>query len=93
MFRIVQLNEPGDFVVSSGELHSVREFVEAAFEEVGLNWREHVQIEPGLLKRVSQPLRGNSAKLRSRTGWSPTVRFRELVGKLVLETEKLNATT
>src|SRR6202011_4134815 len=65
MFRILQLAEPADFVIASGELHSVGGFVEAAFEEVGLNWREHVESDARILKRDSHPLRGDAAKLRS----------------------------
>ena len=88
MFRILQLPEPDDFVVASGELHSVREFVELAFDEVGLDWREHVETDQLLLKRRSYPLRGDSAKLRDATGWSPTLSFTQLVTKLVHEAEK-----
>ena len=51
MFRILQLPEPGDFVVASGELHSVGEFAEIAFEEVGLDWRDHVETDAQLLKK------------------------------------------
>ena len=88
MFRILQLPKPDDFVIASGELHSVREFAEIAFEEVGLDWRDHVKTDEQLLKRTSYPFRGDSAKLRTATGWSPSVTFRELVTSLVRETEK-----
>ena len=88
MFRILQLSEPGDFVVASDELHSVGEFAAIAFEEVGLDWRDHVDTDPRLLKRGSYPLRGDSTKLRTATGWSPSLSFRELVTNLVHETEK-----
>jgi GDPmannose 4,6-dehydratase len=88
MFRILQFPEPDDFVVASGELHSVREFTALVFEEVGLDWRDHVKTDAQLLKRTSYPFRGDSAKLRAATGWSPSVSFRELVTNLVQETEK-----
>ena len=88
MFRILQLPEPGDFVIASGELHSVREFAEVAFDELGLEWRQYVEIDGQLLKRNSYPLRGDCDKLRAATGWSPKVGFTELVPKLVRETEK-----
>lgn len=87
MFRILQLPEPDDFVIASGELHSVREFAQIAFEEVGLDWRDHVEINAQLLRRASYPFRGDSAKLRAATGWSPSVTFEELVTNLVHETE------
>jgi GDPmannose 4,6-dehydratase len=85
MFRILQLPEPGDFVIASGELHSVREFAEVAFDELGLDWRQHVETDAGLLKRKLPPMRGDFSKLRSATGWGPSVNFTELVAKLVHE--------
>jgi GDPmannose 4,6-dehydratase len=88
MFRILQLPEPDDFVVASGELHSVGEFAKLAFEEVGLDWRNRVETDAQLLKRASYPVRGDSTKLRSATGWSPSVTFRDLVINLVHGAEK-----
>jgi GDPmannose 4,6-dehydratase len=88
MFRILQLPEASDFVVASGEIHTVREFAQAAFGALGLDWRQHVQSDPRLLNRVSHPLRGDSGKLRAATGWSPTVGFAEMVAGLVHEAEK-----
>ena len=58
MFRILQLAEASDFVVASGEVHTVREFAEIAFDAVGLDWRRHVQLDPRLLKRAAHPFRG-----------------------------------
>ena len=89
IFRILQLPQPDDFVVASGELHSVREFAEAAFKEVGLDWRKHVESDARLLKRRIPPLRGNSEKLRAATGWTPSVDFKTFVSKLVHETEEI----
>ena len=88
MFRILQLSEADDFVVASGELHSVGEFAKIAFEEVGLDWRDRVKTNARLLKRSSYPIRGDSTKLRSATGWCPSVSFRELVANLVHGAEK-----
>jgi GDPmannose 4,6-dehydratase len=88
MFRILQLPQSDDFVVASGELHTVGEFAKIAFEEVGLDWRDCVETNAQLLKRTSYPIRGDSTKLRSATGWSPSVSFRELVTNLVHGAEK-----
>jgi GDPmannose 4,6-dehydratase len=88
MFRILQLPEPDDFVVASGELHTVREFAHAAFAAVGLDWSQHVETDRRLLKRNSQPLCGDTTKLRAATGWSPTVNFAEMVARLVQEAEE-----
>jgi GDPmannose 4,6-dehydratase len=87
MFRILQLAEAGDFVVASGEMHTVREFAQAAFSALGLDWRRHVETDTNLLNRISHPLRGDSTKLRVATGWSTSVTFAELVARLVHEAE------
>lgn len=92
MFRILQLPQASDFVVASGEMHSVRDFAEVAFRAVELDWRRHVDADASLLKRISQPLRGNFAKLHAATGWAPTLNFAELVTKLVHDTAKTYAT-
>lgn len=87
MSRILQLPEASDFVVASGELHTVREFAQAAFAVLGLDWRRHVETDARLLNKVSHPLRGASTKLRMATGWSPSVTFAEMVERLVYEAE------
>jgi GDPmannose 4,6-dehydratase len=87
MFRILQLPEASDFVVASGEMHTVRQFAQAAFGALGLDWRRHVETDTRLLNKTSYPLRGDSRKLRAATGWAPTVSFVELVAGLVHEAE------
>jgi GDPmannose 4,6-dehydratase len=87
MSRILELPEAGDFVVASGELHTVREFAQAAFAVLGLDWRRHVETDARLLNKVSHPLRGDFTKLRIATGWSPSVTFAEMVERLVYEAE------
>jgi GDPmannose 4,6-dehydratase len=87
MFRMLQLPKPDDFVVASGETHTVQEFAQAAFAAAGVDWSQHVGTDARLLKRNSQPLRGDSGKLRKATGWAPTVTFIELVARLVHEAE------
>lgn len=87
MFLILQLAEPSDFVVASGEMHTVREFAEIAFGTVGLDWCQHVETDARLLKKTSHPLCGDSTKLRTATGWLPSVTFVELVTRLMREEE------
>jgi len=85
MRRMLQQDEPGDYVIATGELHSVRELVEVAFAHVGLDWREHVRIDESL-KRGHSELHdnvGDASKARERLGWSPSVTFEELVKLLV----------
>jgi GDPmannose 4,6-dehydratase len=85
MHAILGLNCPDDFVVASGNLHSVREFVEIAFSAVGLDWREHVVERRDVLdgRRAVKPLCGNSGKLQTATGWRPRVSFEEMVRTMI----------
>ena len=83
MWRIVRHDEPGDYVVATGERHSVRELVELAFAHVGLDWHEHVRVDESLVRRDQGPLVGDATKLRTVLGWAPTIGFEELVRLLV----------
>jgi GDPmannose 4,6-dehydratase len=83
MWRMVQHDEPGDYVVATGELHTVRELVELAFAHVGLDWQEHVRVDELLVRREARTLVGDATKARTVLGWAPTVRFEELVRLLV----------
>ncbi len=82
MVRILALPEPSDFVVATGEAHSVREFVEIAFRLRGQDWKAHVVEDPALLQRRRSPLIGDASKLRAATGWKPSVTFPEMVKSL-----------
>lgn len=84
MWRMLQADEPGDFVVATGEAHSVGQFVEAAFGCVGLNWRDHVRIDPRYLRPAEvQHLCGDASRARDVLGWRPTMGFDELVRTMV----------
>jgi GDPmannose 4,6-dehydratase len=83
MSATLALTKADDFVIATGTLHSIRDFVEAAFSQLGLDWREHVREDPSLLGRRRPPMRGNPAKLRALTGWKPTVSFEEMVHLLI----------
>ena len=84
MWLMLQQDRPDDFVVATGEKHSVREFAELAFAEVNLDWRDHVAIDERLLRPAEvHSLCGNATKARERLGWRPAVSFRELVGMMV----------
>ena len=85
MHAILRLGRPDDFVLATGILHSVQEFVEIAFSAVGLNWREHVVERHGVLegRLAARPLCGNSEKLRRATGWRPRVSFEEMVRTMI----------
>jgi len=82
---MLQQDEPGDYVVATGELHSVRELVEVAFAHVDLDWRDHVQVDESLKRGHAElhHLVGDASKARAQLGWKPTVTFAELVTLLV----------
>jgi GDPmannose 4,6-dehydratase len=78
-------DEADDYVIATGEAHTAEEFVAAAFEEVGLDWREHVRYDETLARGAadSPSLVGDASKARERLGWERAIRFRELVSLMV----------
>ena len=85
MWMMLQADEADDYVVATGEAHTVEEFVAAAFQHVGLDWREYVRHDESLSRGAadSPELVGDPTKIRQRLGWEPEVRFEELVRRLV----------
>ena len=87
MVRIVQEGTPDDYIIATGEPHTVQDFVECAFRAMGRDWREHVAVEPGRIHvspgHDTGALVGDSSKLRARTGWAPSITFEEMVTLLV----------
>jgi GDPmannose 4,6-dehydratase len=84
MWRMLQQEQPDDFVVATGETHSVREFVELAFAHVGLDWQQHMVVDETFFRPAEvNLLLGNPAKARRQLGWEPTVRFPQLVRLMV----------
>jgi GDPmannose 4,6-dehydratase len=84
MWRMLQQDEPDDYVIATGEPHSVREFSELAFAHIGLEPARYVKTDPEFLRPAEvDHLVGNAAKARSRLGWEPSHSFRELVEMMV----------
>ena len=84
MWRMLQQDEGDDYVVATGETHSVREFLEVAFKHVGLNYEDYVEIDPRYFRPAEVDLLiGDPAKAREKLGWEPKVKFEELVGIMV----------
>ena len=85
MWRMLQQQEPGDYVVATGVLHSVEELVELAFARVGLDWRPHVHMEESLMRGAAElhNLVGDASMARDRLGWEPRLGFEDLVRLLV----------
>jgi GDPmannose 4,6-dehydratase len=83
MWLMLQQDEPDDYVIATGELHTVRELVELAFGHVGLEWEAHVRVDQSLVRQVDFALVGDASKARRVLGWAPSVAFDELVRLLV----------
>jgi GDPmannose 4,6-dehydratase len=84
MWRMLQQPTPSDYVVGTGQTHSVRELVEAAFQHVGLDWRKHVVTDPKYMRPAEVDLlQADPSKARRELGWSPRIDFAELVAMMV----------
>jgi GDPmannose 4,6-dehydratase len=84
MWLMMQTDEPDDYVIATGESHSVQEFLEEAFGYVGLDWERHVRQDPRYFRPVDPPiLVGDATKARTKLGWKPKVTFEELVHSMV----------
>jgi GDPmannose 4,6-dehydratase len=84
MWMMLQHDKPEDFVVATGEAYSVREFLTEAFGLVGLNWQDHVEIDPRYFRPTEVDfLQGDSTKMRSALGWKPRTSFKQLVRMMV----------
>jgi GDPmannose 4,6-dehydratase len=94
MWLMLRADEPDDYVLATGESHSVRELVETAFAHVGLDLEEHVRVDDSLIRGKAElhGVLGDATKARERLGWTPTVDFQGLVRMLVdADVERLRA--
>jgi GDPmannose 4,6-dehydratase len=81
---MLQQDEPDDYVLATGEAHSVQEFLEEAFTYGGLDWREYVKTDPRYFRPAEvDVLTGDYSKAKEKLGWEPTVRFEQLVRMMV----------
>ncbi len=84
MWLMLQQDTPADYVIAMGETHSVRELAEIAFRHVGLEWREHVEVDPALIRPAEVDcLVGDASKAKRELGWQPAISFGELVEMMV----------
>ena len=95
MWAMLQQDEPDDYVVATGETHTIRELLDIAFRRIGVaDWDQHVVMDPRFLRPAEVDLLiGDASKAREKLGWEPTVNFTELVEMMVdadLEREKAN---
>jgi GDPmannose 4,6-dehydratase len=84
MWKMLQQDQPDDFVIGTGEAHSVREFLDEAFGYVGLDWQAYIKIDPRYFRPTEVDfLMADSSKARRTLGWQPRVYFRDLVRVMV----------
>jgi GDPmannose 4,6-dehydratase len=84
MWLMLSRDHPDDYVVATGEAHSVREFCEVAFSHVGLDWQEHVVVDPAFIRPAEvDHLIGDASKAGRVLGWEPSVTFKQLVELMV----------
>ena len=94
MWLILQQDAPDDYVIATGMTHSVRDLVACAFDHVGLDWRDHVEVDESLRRGKAElhNLVGNASKARERLAWKPSVDFPSLVTMLVdADVERLSS--
>ena len=84
MWMMLQADEPDDYVIATGESHSVQELVEIAFDHAGLDWKQYVALDPAFLRPAEvDHLIGDASKARDKFGWTPSVTFDGLVRMMV----------
>jgi len=84
MWLMLQQDSPEDYVIATGVSHTVREFLHIAFARVGLDYREHIETNPDLMRPADVfHLRGDNSKARRQLGWEPQVSFEQLVEMMV----------
>ena len=84
MWLMLQQDEPKDYVISTGKVHSVRDLVKTAFGYVGLDWQQYVKVDPRYVRPAEVDLLvGDASKARKELGWQPKVTFQELVKMMV----------
>jgi GDPmannose 4,6-dehydratase len=87
MWRMVQLDTPGDYVIATGENHAVRDFVEEAFAYIGLDWQDHVVVDAAYFRPAEVDfLLGDASRARDKLGWAPETTMKELV-KIMVDSE------
>ena len=84
MWLMLQQNEPDDYVIATGETHSVREFLEEAFKYAGLDWKKHVEVDQRYFRPLEvEFLQGDASKAKKKLNWEPEIRFKELIRIMV----------
>lgn len=88
MVKILAATQADEFIIATGEKHSVGDFAKIAFSYFGLNWREYVRENPGIIKRKGKVLVGDATKLRKITHWRQATSFQQMIVKIIKELDK-----
>ena len=84
MWLMLQQDQPDDYVIATGETHSIREFLDVAFEHVKLDWKKYVEIDPRYFRPAEVDLLiGDADKARKQLGWEAKTKFKDLVKLMV----------
>ena len=84
MWRMLQHDQPDDYVIATGTMHSVRDLIEEAFSYAGLDWRKHVDIDPRYYRPAEVDLLlGDASKAKEKLGWQPKTSFKDLIHLMV----------
>jgi GDPmannose 4,6-dehydratase len=84
MWMMLQHHKPDDFVIATGETHSIREFADASFSYIGLDWKKYVRVDTDALRpSETHYLQGDNQKAINELGWRPKIMFKELVERMV----------
>ncbi len=84
MWAMLQQDKPDDFVIATGETHSVKEFVELSFDRVGLDWKKYVEVDKSLFRPAEvHQLIGDASKAKRVLKWEPTISFKELINMMI----------
>jgi GDPmannose 4,6-dehydratase len=90
MWLMLQQDKPDDFVIATGETHSVREFLEAVFSMLNLDWKAHVEVDPRYFRPAEVDLLlGDPTKAKQKLGWTPKVGFKDLARMMVESDRKI----
>ena len=86
---MLQKDQPDDFVIGTGQIHTVRNLLDQAFSYVNPDWHENVKVDPTLLRKEESGLRADISKAKQMLGWEPRVCFQELISIMVEKDLKL----
>jgi GDPmannose 4,6-dehydratase len=89
MWMMLQKDQPDDFVIGTGQIHTVRDLLDLAFSYVNLDWQEYVKIDPALFREEESILQADIRKVKLKLGWEPRMCFHELISIMVEEDLKL----